>query len=1737
MGQTVDKRQIRNYTISRIVYQDDFEVIYQANSQTPGKAICLKTFKKSSATMSAQEMLDAEAALLKDLRLSGVPKFIEVFVEGGVHFLAFERPFGLSFSDRIRLRPSVNQTLEVAIAFLSLISDLHKEGWLLLDINFDKIMWSEEKKQVSVLDIFPLIRKAKDGIVAKQIPHNVAYCSPEQTGRSNRPIDERSDVYMAGMALHHLLTGKMAVDPTDVMRAVHFHMAFNVSPLQLENVALSNVLDSVISRMTAKSKDERYQSIDGVLFDLREIYKRLQESKDVSTFTIATRDFSSELVLSQELYGRDRELQTLKSQLLRAERSKLELVFIKGQPGIGKSSLIKEFMSQIDLDRYLFVSGKYRQLEQNEHLKGVVLACEQIIRRKSLSLESEFTEWLARVSESIGDNWSLVASVLPGLKTLQVRKSVEMNLSPSETHSRLIESLYRFIVATATPENPLILFFDDIQWFDQGSKDFLHKLVTEEDSRYILLLCSYRADEVDENHDVGLLIKDLHKSKVSFSEISLSFIENNEITQLVQDSLQPVKGNLPQFVKMIESKTGGNPFFVKQLLYHIFDEGILKRDSEFAWTWDTEAIVALKASSTVIELLESRIGQLPPLIRELLLRVSCFDGWFTRAQLIHWFQYQDAFLNEALSYLESENYIYSDKESNFFIFHDRIREAAYGLLSEEEKKRVHQTIGDNVYEEFKNAKSHEQLVRAVSHLNKGYSADFSTDKRVHLAQINLNVAQYARDVSAFDVALHYATKGLEILSEEFRKKNIELYFSLELIFVECIYLKGWLKEAAVLFKKLEKIRVAAELKAKMYIVYMDLLHAENEFRQVAIVGRKALHLFGVSVPSKISKLGILWNIARLEISLKRLGVENIPNIPKITNRQVFLVQTIWTQIGASAYFYDKELYIYSVLYIFRTVLKFGAHASTASVGVFYSVFMLHRFGKYKSSLKLAMKLEELRIRQDGIPFSDRGNFAFGGFLLPWVQPISVAKQSLEKLFSQMKRLGNPMIANFAALYLVTQKFESGEPLSEVAKESKRFLKEIQKTGDLTIIDCYIPNILARARLQGENPDQIFSGLTQDSSFSQFSKRVVESDVENVKAWYGYQMLIADTLMRDRQNIEKHIELGKKGLEAVPFAFSIAYYHLFSALYWLDDMIENPERKAHLVDVELSRKKILKWKTENPATFDSFWYMFEAAYHTYKKDFDRVTTSYMSCVEASVQSGNLLLNGLANERLGRFLLTQNKNNIAYRCLGSALNSYDQWQASAKVVRLQAEFPTLMVGRRLDDRRIGQKTEAPSNTNLDVLSVVKSCQIIGNEMDFSKLLSQIVFLLIENAGAERGHVFLKTDDQLILRASSTGTRPEDVVILNRKLESVETVSMSLVKYVSRTLETVVIDDAQANELVRNDMYIKMSGCKSILCLPIVNKGQLFGVIWLENNHATEVFSAQRAKVLEILASQAAISFENARLFDQEQEKMRMESELRVAQTVQNTLFEVADGTVSDFRISGSIEPASECGGDWWHYGTFGNLSYFCIGDATGHGVSAALITSAVRSAMATIEYVNDISALQIIKILNNAVARTSKGQINMTMFLGVYDREKNQFSYCNNSHEPTIHVPWAWIEELRSLSKTDRATAIKRFRKELTFLSDVTGSALGSSHSDKFNSIRYELNPQDYLFCYTDGIPEMVDSDERMLGERVFIQMLAEAFLEEKEIANIRGLFREKLRQFRTTAALKDDVTFFLTQKSI
>ncbi|MEK6556662.1 MAG: SpoIIE family protein phosphatase, partial [Bdellovibrionota bacterium] len=792
---------------------------------------------------------------------------------------------------------------------------------------------------------------------------------------------------------------------------------------------------------------------------------------------------------------------------------------------------------------------------------------------------------------------------------------------------------------------------------------------------------------------------------------------------------------------------------------------------------------------------------------------------------------------------------------------------------------------------------------------------------------------------------------------------------------------------------------------------------------------------------------------------------------------------------------------------------------------------------YEENFRLALKCQELYERLDGIPNSGRGIFGLGGFMLPWVRPLSEAIETLDRVFVQLKRLGDPVISNFVSLYISTLRFQSGEPLIAVKEETKRMLKEVAKSGDSTIVDCLVPTMISCSRLLGENIEEYFS-KSADGSSSAFIVRVLGSNVENIKAWYGTQTLMVDTILQDREGIARSLKLAEISVDATPFSFTISNYYLFSSLYYFDEITQGRITKKSIQNkLKVSRNKLKKWAEVNPLTFEPFWTMFQAESYIAEGDFSKASAFYIECIESAMRSGNLLFQAFANERFGRYCLSEKKMSLGYSCLTSSLHSYNDWQAKVKVEQMQAEFPALrMVQLESGLEATSTSNEVVNTKTLDVLSVIKSCQIIGNEMDISKLLSQIVFLLIENAGAEKGHIFLKTNNELFLRATSLGKRPEDVQILNRKLESVDTASLSLVKYVELSHESVIVEDAQINEMVRNDMYVRMAGCKSILCLPILNKGQLLGVIWLENNSATGVFDNQRAEVLELLAAQASISFENARLFDQEQEKMRMEGELRVAQTVQNTLFEIPDGKISDFQISGSIEAASECGGDWWHYGSFGSLNYFCIGDATGHGVSAALITSAVRSAMASVEFLSEISAVQIIRLLNNSVSQTSKGEINMTMFLAVYDKEKNQFTYCNNSHEPTIHIPWEWIEELRVLSRTDRLAANKRFRKEITFLDSLSGPALGAQKSPALTESLHSVQSKDYLFCYTDGLPEMVAEDGKILGERMFINMLAETLFEENEISRMRSLLRDKLRQFRGEAQLKDDVTFFFTQKA-
>lgn len=1734
MDSAPGKRRIQSYDVVEILYEDASELLYKGES-LGGRSVALKAYKISPGGISAEEALSSEGLFLKEAGVAGLPLFIEIIHEGGVPFLVFELPVGEALDAVIKGNPPLAERFEIAIALAEFIERLHEKRWLLLDINFRKIIWDRAAEKVSIVDSSAIMRKAKDGIVAKQVPRGVAYCSPEQTGRFNRPIDERSDVYVLGMATYHVLTGHPPVDPADVMKSIHFQMAFSLPRLNLTNVALSGALDLLLAKMTAKAKDQRYQSVEGARSDIQLIYQKKDHNEELAKIVLGAGDYANELIISQELYGRSFEIDALKARLAFVDRGKFELVFLHGQPGIGKSSVIKEFLSQIDVDRYVIASGKYRLLEQNEFLKGVISACEQIIRRKSLGDEVEFARWSQNIVDEIGDNWDLLANILPSLSTVAKSKTTDSNLSAAERRARVLQALYAFLKGSATAKNPVILFFDDIQWFDQGSRDVVAKLSTEGTAAHIFLICSYRTDDVISGNEVDYLLKGLKKANTPFTELTLLAIDNLQVSALVCDTLNPVAGNVDELVHIIQSKTGGNPFFVKQLLYHIFEEGILRRNSAHCWTWEAEAILSLKAASNVIELLEGRISQLQPDFHRLLLRVSCFDGRFSRTQLATWFDYSETFLGTALGILESENYIYSDKENNYFIFHDRIREAAYGMLSREEKREVHETIGHKIFEQYEKQQSRDLLIKSISHLNKAFDTSWPFEARLRLAEQNREAAQVSKAASAFAIAKNYAEAGMNALSPQELVGRVDLQFDLKTIMAECVYLGGNLQIAAQLFAELEILKVDIDKKNAMYHIYYEYLLIAGNYQESLKLGRKALAQIGITYPKKITKLWILFNFVLAEWQLKKIGVANLPSHRPLTNNRIKFAIRSFLMIGTAGYFVPSEraMFPYMVTKVFYYVLKFGGNATGASDGVLYSVIRAHLFNKFQSSYELAKACDTLMLNYGGTPFFDEGSFMMGGMMLPWVRPASEAKAMLEKTYLQGRRLGGLVTSNYCALYHGQLIYQVGEDLEFVTSETQKWAQEIFKSGHLNMYDCLLPVLFATSRLRGVDADLVLSEVGDGATLSESVDRINKSDFINCRAWFAVDSIIVDSIFRDRAAIEANLAMAELSLEATPFAFNILIVHFFTSLYRFDELrAGRGDKKLFQKKLKVSEKKLRTWQVSNPVTFNTFWFLFLAEKHVEQGDLANAEAAYFESIESAVAADNIMLEALSNERFGRFLLSQNKKSTGYKFLAASVDCYAKWKAAAKVKQLKDEFPALNI-----EKKVEQETRlASTSEDLDVFAVVKSCQIIGNEMDLSKLLQQIVFLLIENAGAEKGHVFIKTHDGLMLKATSLGVTEEDVRIVNTKLEAVDTVSKSLVKFVAKSLEPVVIDDAQTHELVSHDAYVKMAGCRSLLAMPITNKGQLIGVIWLENNSATGVFSEKkRIEILQILASQASISFENARLFGQEQEKMRMEGELRVAQTVQNTLFEDADGAIADFKISGSIEPASECGGDWWHYGSFGDINYFCIGDATGHGVSAALVTSAVRSAMATMGYVSDLSAAKMMDVLNNSVAQTSKGRINMTMFLAVYDKQTGEFTYCNNSHEPTLHIGGAWLEGLRLLAKTDRIGAIKKFRNELIFLSDVTGPALGAHAKIDFQSATYKISPSDYLFCYTDGIPEMYDAKDSMLGERHFLQLLAEAFIDETDIAKVRNSLRVKLKQFRGDAPLRDDVTFFLAKQ--
>jgi PAS domain S-box-containing protein len=1326
--------------------------------------------------------------------------------------------------------------------------------------------------------------------IASQLPHQrqqaapleiiagtLAYMAPEQTGRMNRSIDGRSDLYSFGVTLYQMLTGALPFSASDPLEWIHCHIARQPTP-PCDCAAVPEPLSAITMKLLAKNAEARYQTASGLEADLRRCLVEWQSHGGIDPFPLGAHDASDRLLIPEKLYGREHEISALLAAFDRVvTQATPELVFISGYSGVGKSSVVNELHKALVPPRGLFASGKFDQYKRDIPYTTVAQAFQTLIRQILVKSEAEVCCWRQAFQEALGPNGQLIINLIPEMEFLIGKQACVPDMPPRDARNRFQLVFRRFLGAFASPEHPLTLFLDDLQWLDAATLELLEHLVAHPEVQHLLLVGAYRDNEVSSSHPLMRTLDAMRDAGAKMHEIMLASLGLDDVSGLVSDALHCTVESARPIAQLVQEKTGGNPFFAIQFLTALAEEGLLGFDSVTrTWQWDINRIRAKSYTENVVDLMSGKLRRLSAPTQEALKQLACLGNAAEIATLALAQGETEEETHAALWEAVRAGLIFQ-QESTCKFLHDRIQQAAYSLIPQEHRAKVHLSIGRVLLASLTADELAEQLFEVANQFNRGAALLVDRTEKAGVATLNLRTGRKAKASAAYASASTYFSSGIALLDERDWGNQHELTFSLSLEYAECEILCGGLEKAAQLIMELLQ-RAASDVEfadASCLKINLHVLTGEHPLAVDSAL--TCLRRFGIDLPAHPTWGQVLAEHETVWQTLSGRPIESLIDLPLMTDPKMQAVMQVLSVLAGPATFTDFRLFCLLACRMANVSIQHGMSGASAYAYACLGSILGASFHRYGEGYRFARIACDLVEKRGYTAYHTKVSHAMG-LAAFWTQPITSVIELRRATTRTATETGDLTFACYGMHQTLTYLLLRNDPLDAVWRESEMVLDFARTAKFRDVADLILSQQRFIASMQGRDAT---SSAFNDERFDEaaFEAQLTTARMPTLICLYWIRKLKARYLSGDYADALPAFEKAKALLwtSAVQLQMLDYFYYAALTVAAVFETASADRRPKWREVLTVHREQLREWAENNSATFSDKHLLVSAEIARLEGRTRGAMQLYDQAIQSAREQGFVQNEGLAHEVAARFYLAYGFETIAHTYLHNARNCYERWGALGKVRQLDERYP------RLQEQRVATSTTATIGTpvgQLDVETVIKASQALSSEMVLNKLIEKLMRIVVEHAGAERGLLILLQGDEPRVAAEATTAHGRVEVTVRQAAVTQSDLPQSALNYVIRTRERVVLDDASAGKLFSVDEYVRQKRTESVLCLPIVKQTKLVGALYLENNLTPCAFTSDRIAVLELLASQAAISLENATLYS---ELQRSEAFLAEGQNV--------------------------------------------------------------------------------------------------------------------------------------------------------------------------------------------------------------------------------------------------------------
>lgn len=1495
---------ISGYTITEKIFEQTPYVIYRGLREGDGLEVVIKTFSDTYPKKEDILGLKREYRITKSLSFKGIIEHYDIIEHSHTNMAIVMESFGISLQDYLQKlnanRCSLDDFFWIAIKLVETCGYLQKRRIIHKKLNPFNILIDPNSKEIRIIDLSDSSELSQETIQHVPFSHwdnnTIMYISPEQTGRINRGIDYRSDFYSLGMCFYQMLTGVLPFKADDAIGWVHATISRTPIPLNELNPNIPPVISELVLKLLSKNAEHRYQSGHGLLYDLKTCRELIKTGDPHFQLHLGKEDLSQEFQIPQKLYGREREMELLETLFENVSLGSVEFCLVSGYSGIGKTALVSELGRYIVKKNGYLIQGKFEQFKQNAPFSTIADAFGDLLEQLFGEPVERFKVWQENLRSALGEDAQLLTDLIHRLETIIGPQETIPILSPDEFQKRFYKVFISFVKVFTKKDHPLVLFMDDLQWSDVPTLNLIRELVTSSDLEHFFIIGAYRNKEVDATHPLSLVLREI-QSKRFLEDIELKPLEPHAFYALLRESLFCSPNEAEALGLELYNKTGGNPFFFIQLLKNLKESNAISFDMESGrWYWDISAIQNQNFSDNVIDILIENQNRLSPAAQEIVQLAASIGNTFDlktvsvlskkTIETVGLDLFEALRLDMILPLKEQYKFIgggeYPDNEfmqnllnnlnPTYKFQHDRIQQAAYSQIPTLKKQQLHLEIGKLLLEQSSKEELEEKIISIVNHLNEGIPF-FTEQEHKTYAELNFKAAHKAKQSSAYATALEYLIIAQRLLGSLQWELHYSLAWEIHNELQYCLYLTGdWRGADEVSDILLKKSKEPIE-KGLVLSSRTRQYATTQRMRESILAAYEGLAILGFNLEEKPSERHIQEELELIDGQLHGRSIKSLVDLPLITDKKAKIANQLLMEIFPAAFLSGTgEMFPYLVLKSVNIALSYGNSSETAFAYAAFGMLLCGYLEDTAKGYEYGKLGVELNQKLGDEPLRARIVYVYTMFVHHWSNHWTSMTPWFKKGIEAGYQSGDLLYLAYSAQDCII--WDPQIDLEAASKEHKKLLEIVEECEYKDSLDSGTLFLQMQLNFQGSTSDK-FSMTNADFDEEVCVKGMKERRFMTGLSNYAIYKAEIHLLYNDSRGALPYVLEQEERTASVMALPQMVRFQVVSFLVYAMVLpgCSSEERTLYFSRMKQSQKRMASWAKQCAENFEHLDLFMKAEIARVLNKNEMALSLYEMAISAARKSGFLHDEAMCNERAGNMLLEHTFGKAAEGYLREAHYLYYRWAAYRKVEDLEENYPSIhfpgtyafknnQLSVAMESSQI--QSEPLQAQSLDILSVLKASQAISGELALDKLLESTLKVLIENAGANIGMIVDLIEDQIIVRARiSLDDHSFNMDGSNANVEFPKT----LIHTAFRRNEAIVIDNASELNSFSSDAYFKKKKTLSVICVPLTLHGKRTSAIYMENNLIHSAFTKERVKVIEMLSTQATISMENAKIYEQQ------------------------------------------------------------------------------------------------------------------------------------------------------------------------------------------------------------------------------------------------------------------------------